>query len=77
MEYHNGYLNRAKSLTKDLEKLTKFVTHCINECDGFPIHLRDLQELVDNFMYLNFMHNALQDYSRKPFPKKRAKKKSK
>jgi len=20
MEYHNGYLNRAKSLTKDLEK---------------------------------------------------------
>jgi hypothetical protein len=53
------YINRAKFIANEAEKMLQAVKRCLNESEGFPIYLDDLQIMVDNLVYLSVAHNAV------------------
>jgi hypothetical protein len=56
---NRNYVKDAITVTKEAEKLLKAVQNCLEKSDAFPIYLSDLQDMIDNLMYLNVAHNAV------------------
>lgn len=61
---NKNYIKDAILVTKEAEKLLKAVQNCLENSNGFPIYLSDLQEMIDNLMYLNIAHNAVNNFKR-------------
>lgn len=75
MKPHKGYVYRAQSIIPEIEKLTAAVKDCLEKSEGFPIYLDDLQDLVNNLVYLRVAHDAVNEERRSVFMNKPCKKK--